>query len=257
MSSEAAARAGEDVENVRSFFDQWAIYRRVIERNYLFHREAYAEVDRVLGGFGSRAVSVLDLGSGDASYMAGVLGRHAVAAYHGVDISPVALSLARENVGRLGCPAEFTQGDFFALVPTLREAADFVYIGLSLHHLPLADKGRFLADLRRVVKPGGCLLVCEPICHAGESRSAVLDRWGDVVSRKWTALSAEDMAAVKGHVFGNDYPESIGTYDALGRTAGFAPVAVRFTCPDELYAVLEFRPAGEHDALQSVKPDRA
>lgn len=246
MSSEAVARAGEDVDNVRSFFDQWGIYRRVIERNYLFHREAYAEVDRVLGGFGGRAVSVLDLGSGDTSYMADVLGRHAVASYHGVDISPVALSLARENVGRLGCEAEFTQADFFALVPTLREAVDFVYIGLSLHRLPPGDKGRFLAELRRLVKPGGCLLVCEPICRAEESRSDVLARWWDVVSHKWTELSPADMASVKGHVFGNDYPESLDAYGALAQAAGFAAVSVRFVCPDELYAVLEFRPAAEH-----------
>ena len=44
---------------------------------------------------------------------------------------------------------------------------------------------------------------------------------------------------VKGHVFGNDYPEPIADYAAMMKEAGFSMIEVLYADPQKLYAVIE------------------
>lgn len=230
--------AGQDTAEVRAFFEQWAIYRKIVDRDYLHHRGAYEAVDRALAQIG-RPFSFLDLGAGDADCTSRVLAGKPLASYQAVDLSETALQLARERTAAFGCPVRCTQGDFFEYVKGMQETFDVAFIGLSLHHLTASGKRAFLPELRRIVSPGGRLIVYEPIRDPGESRDEVLARWWRHVESTWTALEPEELAKAKEHVFGNDYPEPLADYFEMMTAAGFSSAKVLYTDPQNLYAVIE------------------
>ncbi len=230
----------EDVEAVREFFDQWGIYQKVVRHNYLHHREAYAVLAEVLNRF-DRPFRFLDLGAGDAAWTAQVLAGRPVSRYEAVDLSPVALDLARRNLADLPCERVFTAGDFGEVLGEDENQHDLIFIGLSLHHLPRSAKETFLPILRRHLADGGSLLFYEPIMTPGESRDQVLVRWWSVVVEEWTALAIKERAAVRDHVFGADYPESCEDYACMADAAGFAETRVHYRDEHGLYAVIECR----------------
>src|SRR3954447_10798704 len=49
------------------FQQTWRIYRTLVDENYLFHREAYACLRRILGGGVPRPFRFLDIACGDAT----------------------------------------------------------------------------------------------------------------------------------------------------------------------------------------------
>jgi ubiquinone/menaquinone biosynthesis C-methylase UbiE len=231
---------GQDAAEVKAFFDQWAIYRKILDLDYLRHREAYAAIGRALAEH-VEPFSFLDLGAGDAECTLGVLHGKPVTRYEAVDLSAVALQLASERAADLPAARQFVQADFVEHVRALRETFDVVFIGLSFHHLPLAHKRAFLPELRRVVAPDGRLMIYEPTLLPGESRDAYMARWWGVAQATWTALEPEELEKSREHVFGNDYPESVATFTELFAGAGFRESRVLFADPDKLYAVFEAR----------------
>jgi ubiquinone/menaquinone biosynthesis C-methylase UbiE len=229
---------GQDAPQVKAFFDQWAIYRKVLECDYLHHRAAYGAIEAALATKNA-PFSFLDLGAGDAVCTIGALAGKPVARYEAVDLSAVALQLAERHAETLDCRKNFVQADFVEYVRGSREMFDVVFIGLSFHHLPLDHKRALLPELRRLAAKGGCLMIYEPILRDDESRDEVMARWWHVVETTWTKLDAAELEKVRDHVFNNDYPESIPTYAELLTEAGFAEPRVLFTDADELYAVIQ------------------
>jgi SAM-dependent methyltransferase len=230
--------AGQDTAEVRAFFEQWAIYRRIVDLDYLNHRGAYEAIDRALGQI-DRPFSFLDLGAGDAERTSRVLRGKSVTHYEAIDLSGTALQLARANAETLGCPVRCVQGDFFSYVTKMADRFDVVFIGLSLHHLTAEGKRVFLPELRRILPTGGRLIIYEPIREPDESRDDVLARWWCHVEAAWTELTPEELAKSKEHVFGNDYPEPVDDYVGMMTAAGFASTKVLYTDPQELYSVIE------------------
>lgn len=235
-----SAHTGEDAEQVRHFFDQWHVYKRVVALNYLHHREAYAAVAKALDRY-ERPIRFLDLGAGDAAFTSQVLRDRKVVRYEAVDLSPVALDLARQNITRTDCEAVFTVGDFCDALQSGDSKEDVIFIGLSFHHLPLADKEAMLPIIRGRLAERGSFLCYEPINEEGESRTQVLDRWWQDVLRNWTELTPEELTAVQDHVLGNDYPECCATYARIAAEAGFAETRVLYRDPGSFYAVIECR----------------
>lgn len=225
---------------VREFFDQWHIYKKVVRCNYLHHREAYAALAEALNRF-DRPFRFLDLGAGDAAWTSRVLAGRPVCRYEAVDLSPIALDLARDNLAGAAWETVFTEGDFGAALRAGGTRHDVIFIGLSLHHLPRGDKEAFLPVVRRHLTEGGSFICYEPIHETGESRDQVLNRWWNLVLAQWTDLTAEERAAVHDHVFGNDYPESCEDYGVMAGAAGFAETRVLYRDPAGLYAVIECR----------------
>jgi len=227
----------QDPERVRAFFDQWQIYRRVLELDYLHHRAAYAALARALTNR-ERPFSFLDLGAGDAVCTTRVLASLPVSRYEAVDLSPVALKLAEENAAALACPKSFTHADFVERINAGGEPFDVIFIGLSLHHLPARDKRAFFPKLRALLAEGGSFFCYEPIREPDETRDAVLARWWRHVEATWTELTPAEAASVKEHVFGNDYPEPVADFETMAREAGFRDFSVLYTDAQRLYALI-------------------
>jgi ubiquinone/menaquinone biosynthesis C-methylase UbiE len=114
--------------------------------------------------------AVLDVGCGtgtlalEAQARVGDAGRVV-----GVDPAPKQLARARAKATRRGAPVEFRLGVIEAL-PFPDASFDAALSTLMMHHLPDDLKRRGLAEIARVLKPGGRLVVvdAEHPGHAGQ-----------------------------------------------------------------------------------------
>ncbi len=104
---------------------------------------------------------VLDVGCGTGSLTltaqtaAGPSGQ-----VYGIDASPEMIEVARQKATRTGLPVHFELGLIEQL--DLPDAAfDVVITRLAMHHLPDDLKRRGLAEILRVLKPGGRLLIAD------------------------------------------------------------------------------------------------
>ena len=137
------------------FQQQWQLYRKFVDHNLLYHREAYGELHRILVEEVARPFRFLDIACGDASATADALKGTQVAHYHGIDLSQAALDLASKNLESLACPATLEHRDFVAALRDRPEPADVAWIGFSLHHLLGPAKLEFMREVRSVVGDRG------------------------------------------------------------------------------------------------------
>jgi len=228
-----------DAESVRDFFNGWALYRRIVDNDYLCHRSVREALSAWFDAL-DRPFSFLDLGCGDAEFTSELLRGRRLVSYTGLDLSPVALDLAAKNTVTLATPCNLQTGDFLTSLSTLPECYDIIYIGLSLHHLTRREKEFFFGELQNKLAPGGVLLIFDPVLNPGESRESYMGRWVDHAKWTWRALSVEDVAGAVEHVTTSDYPEEIATLNHMAVAAGFQPSEVLFTDRSDFYALLAF-----------------
>jgi ubiquinone/menaquinone biosynthesis C-methylase UbiE len=114
---------------------------------------------------------VLDLGCGTGALCVLVAQRQPDARVHAIDPDPRALARARARAARAGVAIEFAQG-FGDQLPWPDASFERVLSSLVLHHLTTDEKRGALAEVHRVLAPGGRLLVLD----FGAPRTRV-DRW--------------------------------------------------------------------------------
>ena len=217
------------------FQREWLTYRKMVDNNYTFHREAYGELRRVLVDDAVQPFRFLDIACGDASMTVTALRGTRIAHYHGIDLSQAALDLARRALAELTCPVILERRDYVEALRDHPEPADVVWIGYSLHHLHASAKLALMRQIRGVVGDGGLFLMCEPASPDDEDRSAWLHRYERLNQPLWTALRPEEWDAVMTHVRAADFPETSSRWYALGREAGFSEVREVFAGPDDLH----------------------
>ncbi|BCB75187.1 methyltransferase domain-containing protein [Phytohabitans flavus] len=104
---------------------------------------------------------VLDAGCGSGAFLpwlaqlAGPSGR-----VHGVDLAPEHVALASERARFLAVPIEIREGDLLAL-PYPDASFDALWCANAVQYLSDEDLSRALAEMVRVVRPGGLVAVKE------------------------------------------------------------------------------------------------
>ena len=216
--------ASDRSEDIKGFFDLWSIYDRVLDLDYMFHRELYAEVARTLAGrFGDGEFSVLDLGCGSGRHLAPVLGALRVTSYEGHDLSPVAIEHARRNFAGAAGAVKFGEGDLRnALREDREESFDLIFSGFTLHHFTAEERAEVIRLARRRLAPGGLLLVLDSMRDEEQTTEAWLAAYCGWIEAEWTAIPPEGIAAIVGHIRGCDQPGRPGAHDAAASAAGFA-----------------------------------
>jgi SAM-dependent methyltransferase len=221
------------------FLEQWQVYRKMVDNDYLFHRGAYDCLHRYLKEEVASPFRFLEAACGDASKSTQALLGTKVTEYFGLDISHQALEIARTNLARLSCPVTLEERDFVSALRDWQRPVDIVWIGLSLHHLRGPEKAETLRDIRRLVGDAGRLLIYEDASPDGESRDQWLARW-DAQEPLWTAYTPREWQMVNDHVHASDFPETDQTWHALGRSAGFSRVTTLFVSPTNLLRLYAF-----------------
>lgn len=235
----SASTVAADASTVAVFQQDWKLYRKMVDNNFLFHREAYGQLHRVLNDGMARPFRFVDIACGDASASAGALEGTRISHYHGIDFSAAALDIASKTLKVLDCPVTLEKRDFLEAIVDWKQVVDVAWIGLSLHHLLTPEKLAFMRNVRKILALGGMFLIYENTSPDGEDRVQWLQRW-DLQKPFWTAYSEEEWVAMAAHVHAADFPETDASWHRLGREAGFASVKEVFATPTDLFRMYCF-----------------
>lgn len=122
-----------------------------------FTRAKADELLRLIARHGATSAdtaSVLDVGCGIGNYHA-LLGQR-FAALTGVDVSTACIEQARRTH-----PGVFYEAFDGTRLPFPDASFDVAFAICVFHHVPLADRPKLMADIRRVLKPGGLMVIFE------------------------------------------------------------------------------------------------
>jgi SAM-dependent methyltransferase len=159
------------------FGREWETYRKVVENNYMFHREAYGQLHQILIDEAPQPFRFLDIACGDASASVEALKGTRVSHYHGIDLSRPALDLASKTLRALGCPVILERRNLVEVLANCNQLVDVAWIGQSLHHFSGPEKLEVMRAVRRVAGDRGLFLIWEPTSPDGEDREGWLRRF--------------------------------------------------------------------------------
>ena len=95
----------------------------------------------------------IDLGCGAGNYATYLAGRGFEVI--GVDSSPTAIRIARENANKKGVTGTFLVADVLGDLDEVKETFDFAYDWELLHHIFPEKRKKYVENVRRILNPGG------------------------------------------------------------------------------------------------------
>lgn len=172
-----ASREGEHAPASSGLIIHWArFYDTLLSLLTLGRRAQLRRASIELAGIqpGARVLEV-GCGTGDLA-LAARAKSGADGVVYGIDPAPEMIAVARDKTARAGLAVDFRPGVVEALA--FPDAGfDIVLSSLMMHHLPDELKRRGLAEMARVLKPGGRLLIVDflrPTTHLELIRIGVL-----------------------------------------------------------------------------------
>ncbi|HSF03299.1 MAG TPA: class I SAM-dependent methyltransferase [Solirubrobacterales bacterium] len=175
----------------------------------------------------------LEIGSGTGYFSLNLLQLGLIERLVATDISPGMLGELAATAKRLGLEVETETTDAERL-PFQNESFDLVFGHAVLHHLP--DLPRALAELRRVLRPGGILAFCGEPSRYGDLLAAMPKRGAQVAAPLWRLLlraparRADPAERRDGHQLEPEvdvHAFAPGRLDRTLREAGFGRVRIR------------------------------
>ena len=95
----------------------------------------------------------IDLGCGAGNYAVYLAGRGFEVT--GIDNSPAAIRIARENANKKGVKGTFLVADVLGDLDEVKETFDFAYDWELLHHIFPEKRKKYVENVRRILNPGG------------------------------------------------------------------------------------------------------
>ena len=234
------------------FLEQWQVYRKMVDNDYLFHRGAYDCLHRYLRDEVTAPFRFLEAACGDAGKSSEALLGTKVSDYHGIDISQQALEIAAAQSGAARCPVTFEERDFVSGIARLAEARR-CRLDRALPASPARGpaKAETLRDIRRIVGASGRLLIYEDASPDGESREQWLGALGcaraigrPIRAREWRWSTTMFMPRI--------FRKPTQTWHALGKERRICARHDAFRVADQSASALPLpgvsRPAS-HDAM--------
>ncbi|MFC4336331.1 class I SAM-dependent methyltransferase [Salininema proteolyticum] len=171
-----------------------------IEYGHFFvpQREKQADVVAAMAGVDGPDARILDLCCGQGLLSRALLRACPEARVVGMDASPTMLDRAREDLSEFG--GRFTTERFDLAATEWRDRAtapSAVVSSLALHHLDGEEKKALYRDLRRMLAPGGRLVIADIVQPVSERGVELAKRsWEDAV-RERSLAEGGDLAAYR------------------------------------------------------------
>ena len=138
----------------------------------------------------------LEIGAGTGYFGLNLASEGVVGRYTATDISPGMLAAMNRSAARLGLHVDSACCDAAAL-PFPDDSFDLVFGHAVLHHLP--DLPGAMAELRRVLRPGGAIAFCGEPSLYGDRLAAWPKRMAFRAAPAWRALVRVPAAERNGH----------------------------------------------------------
>ena len=229
---------------IEQFFAGWHTYRKLVAHNHMHHREIAAELaQRLACSWPTEAITVLDLGCGDAAQLAPALAGISVSSYTGVDLAAPALELARGHLQGLRCPVKLLRANYSGLLDALAGPYDLIHNSYSLHHLKRADKADYFRQCQRLLAPGGVHVLVDGLRLPHESHDACLGRHVAAVYERFVSLTPSEQQSMEAHMRRCDFVETEATLRGLAETAGLVGWEACFRTP--LYGMFVCKSAAQ------------
>lgn len=228
----------------RDFFnDEWKLYQKILDNNYMDHQNIYGILHKfIVDNWQQQPLRILDIGCGDASFVARALLNTNVSSYYALDISETAISIAQENMKLIPCNQKFIQGDFCKEILLLSKQAenkfDLIITSFAFHHLTLEKKDYVLSQLKQILSSKGMFVMIDLICQKNESRETYIERYLQTVKKEWLHLSFEELNLISNHMLNSDYPETKETIEALAEKNGLKTVKYLYQNGDKAQVIL-------------------
>ena len=166
----------------------------------------------------------LEIGAGTGYFGLNLARSGVVGEYTATDISPGMLARLRASSGRLGIDVQAVCCDASAL-PFPDDSFDIVFGHAVLHHLP--DLPGAMAELRRVLRPGGVIAFCGEPSHYGDRLAELPKRIAFRAAPAWRALVGARAAERNGHHHGPEEDLLEAVVDVHAFTPGGLAQAAR------------------------------
>jgi tRNA (cmo5U34)-methyltransferase len=213
-----------DKKELKAFFDQWTIYQKFLIYNYMEHQEFYQKISEQFTLSFPTGFSLLDLGSGDSSFSAKALNQLPIQHYVAIELSDIAIRLAKDNMKNIMCPQRYILGDFVYDLHRIKEKFDIILCGYALHHLSTSEKQTFFTQCRHLLNPNGILLILDIVLKEDESLHAFYKRWTTQVEEQCPKLTGFEKQEAIQHVTTKDFPETLNTLQIMAKNSGFTQV---------------------------------
>lgn len=203
------------------FTDNWKIYQKIINQNYMLHREFAAKGNTAFKKLKSlEPFKVLDLGCGDAQLISEQLSVFEIDSYIGYDLSATALALASKNLESNNITYELCQGAMEMLLDTTTSSFDIIHSSFAIHHLGDSGKKTFLKKCFQKLSPGGLFIIIDVFRDAVSLETYKRDYISRIRSH-WNYLPDNEKDMIIDHILRYDYPADISIFKLWAKEAGF------------------------------------
>jgi len=212
-----------DPKSYEFFLATWQVYRKIVDGNYMYHREIFSEILNLLRKGAHRQPTILDLGCGDAGTIRPILEQTPFSSYTGADAAQPALEIAKLELKAFGDQIELQCSDMLSfLKANTSRKFGVILASYSLHHLDTEQKRDFLALCRQCLEARGLLIIVDVFRNARQSREDYLDAYCQDMSHRWHSLTPEEGQIAIEHVRNHDFPESLENFLHIAEEAGLS-----------------------------------
>lgn len=209
-----------------AFFEGFDDYAAIVAGDLLRHRAIFRALGEWARLFKPGPFTLVDLGSGDSSFIPPTFTDTGLWRYTGVDTSPRALDIARTNLSQARFETRLVAADMLdwlaeAGASGASSACDAILAVYAVHHLSTAAKRVFFDRAFACLPPGGVLLYGDLFLRGDESREEWLAAFLDSLRAEWGRRPERALATAIAHVTASDYPETRSCLAGIAAGAGF------------------------------------
>ena len=199
----------ENKKQQELFDKSWGLYRRIVDADYMHHRQ-FAELTMEKLSFfpDKQPITLLDLGCGDGSPILPILKSKSINTYTGYDLSETAIDYCRMNLSTTAANLNLKCGDMTQLILQEENTFDVIYSSYAIHHLNDTDKAYLFKMIGKYLNEGGKFIYIDVFRDENISLEKYRKEYSDDIL-KWDIVDDREKAEVIAHISEFDKPAFI------------------------------------------------